>query len=128
MKKAISKEEYREARVEREKSERQTMRIFWVGLSIVLLSPWLWLGLDEYKDGDLEIYLEYRGESAIICASKYTWWGLGESKHYEIAAIKGQWHIRTLYSREEWSPIYNFGVFSHKRSKERPPTYYGDAY
>ena len=124
----MTNEEHYDKSAREEKSYRQTWRILKVVITIICLTPGMWLLLSHYKDGDLEIYLEYNAEHTAIYASKYTWWGLGADKHYEIKAIKGQWHIRELNGDKKFSAIYNFAIFSHKNSKERPPTYYDDDY
>lgn len=125
-------EEYKNEAEQKRKIEERKDRRMWTVVKviawIICLMPGMWLLLDHYKDGRLEIYLDYRAEDAVIYATKYTWWGLGQDKHYEIRTIRDQWHIRERNTNEKWSPIYNFAIFSHKSYKIGNPTYYGDDY
>ena len=84
---------------------------FWPTFSIVLFVVGFigFLLVVPPIDGDLEIYLdhnayaEYDDETYTrIYATKYTWWGLGPDKYYEIKAIKGKWHIRE-HSKTKWT-------------------------
>lgn len=87
---------------------------FYVHLSatltlVLLLVVLIGLPLVAPLNGDLEIHLdhnayaEYEDETYTrIYATKYTWWGLGPDKYYEIKAIKGKWHIRER-SKTNWT-------------------------
>ena len=78
---------------------------------VLLLVVLIGLPLAVPLNGDLKIYLdhnayaEYEDERYTrIYATKYTWWGLGPDKHYEIKAIRGKWHIRESGNRNaKWT-------------------------
>ena len=76
---------------------------------IIVIGLLLFLMYGPRLHGDIEIYLdhnayaEYEDETYTrIYATKYTWWGLGPDKYYEIKAIKGKWHIRER-SKTNWT-------------------------
>ena len=107
----ITEEEYAEW-------QKRQERRFWIIIKtiiwIVVLSPGIWLLLTHYQHGDLKIYLDhdaytkYEDEKYTrIYATRYTWWGLGKDKIYQIKAINGKWHIRESGKpNAKWTLMY----------------------
>ena len=85
----------------------------WVRVSgslalIIVIGFLLFLMYGPRLHGDLEIHISSNEERAYVYATKYTWWGLGPTKHYELKVLENRWHIRPYGSRE-WIEIDFYG-------------------
>ena len=94
---------------------------------VLLLVVLIGLPLVAPLNGDLEIHLdhnayaEYEDETYTrIYATKYTWWGLGPDKHYEIKAIKGKWHMRER-GKTKWTLMDFDGLGMVDADMPEPP-------
>ena len=95
------------ARNAREEAAKEWQRLCGCLAIIIVIGVLVFLAYVPFN-GDLEIHINNNEERAYVYATKYTWWGLGPTKHYELKSIRNKWHIRER-GTTKWIEIDFYG-------------------